>query len=337
MAQSFRELSLVEQESGLARNPEVADTVEVVLLTGPSVRLSRKRLAQLSPFFDEVFAPSAAQNEVAGCPVFVVDDTRFDFQQFIAYIYWYESPFHSVHRLIMSGSPVEPAVNECHDFSIIAALLRMCFKYRMHRPLADAKNRLRAMFPHTLDDWSAWDRILPFKPVRYHLAFEALNLVRLLGDSGADILPAVLYHCALFDADIIRQGAPRIDGTLEKLSEDDVKLVLETQGIIMEHAVKLTMDIIECDTFHGPRGFRRALTSQEHAGLVWCADTFATLLTNDPLHWSMVYVADYAYGGQWRPELKPTVEQWQNDLWARLVRLAWGEARSTQYLLDPGV
>ncbi|RDX42586.1 hypothetical protein OH76DRAFT_94343 [Lentinus brumalis] len=321
MDQSFCELSLVEQESGLARNPEVADTVEVVLLAGPSVRLSRKRLAQLSSFFDEVFAPSAAQNEVAGCPVFIVDDTRFDFQQFIAYIY----------------CPVEPAVNECHDFSIIAALLRMCFKYRMHRPLADAKNRLRAMFPHTLEDWSAWDRILPFKPVRYHLAFEALNSVRLLGDSVVDILPAVLYHCALFDADIIRQGAPRIDGTLEKLTEEDIKLVLAAQGIIMEHAVKLTMDIIECDTFHGPRRFRRALTSQEHAGLVWCADTFATLLTNDPLHWSMVYVADYAYGGQWRPELKPTVEQWQNDLWDRLVRLARGEARSTQYLLDPGV
>ncbi|KAI0691837.1 hypothetical protein C8T65DRAFT_745388 [Cerioporus squamosus] len=303
----LRAPDFVEPASDLACDSTHDDTPDIVVLAGPfAQRLSMKRLVQLSATFNEVFDPSASEDEAAGYPVFVITDTVYDFWKFFKYIY--RSP--------------DPGFRACRDFSTLAALLRVCVKYRVEKPLQDLKDRLYAIFPRTLGDWSTAERSMPFKYGSHNLAFEALNLVRLLGETVADILPGVLYYCALFDEDIIRQGAGRIDGTLETLSGDDVELVLAAQGIIMEGAVELSVEIILFDMHRGPLDYK----TEGRAKLASRVDEMTTLLTDDPLRPRLVRLACQIYGGPGEVGVFNTVMRWRGGVWDRLVRLAGGHA-----------
>ncbi|KAM5544906.1 hypothetical protein V8D89_001804 [Ganoderma adspersum] len=126
------------------------------------------------------------------------------------------------------------------DFADLAAAARLAHKYTVPVVLAEATLRLQQLFPPTFDIWDATEDVrAAAERVRPHDAIEAVNLFHTLG-SGADgaqagnVLPATLYLCCQLAPGQLLRGHRRADGTLERLTMDDVECCWKLQQTLTE-------------------------------------------------------------------------------------------------------
>ncbi|KAI1786572.1 hypothetical protein LXA43DRAFT_1033238 [Ganoderma leucocontextum] len=203
------------------------DDGNIVVVAGDTAfRLYKGGLSFVSPVFKDLF--SVPQPEIAetmdGCPVVRFSDSPSELRHFF--------------RLV-----AKPAFSFLrHDsrpsFRMLAAICRIGHKYQATEAVEVASERIVMFFQKACSTaitfssmtggwesfWECHQRNIGIK-VELTDAIEAINLARLL--EQPDILPFAFYLCCAGHPLHLRNGIPREDGTLEKLTDEDyVKCVL---------------------------------------------------------------------------------------------------------------
>ena len=110
------------------------------------------------------------------------------------------------------------------DFPTLAAIARMGHKYKIDVVLETALSKLRMTLVSDLEAWveDTKGQCVTHTPHLY--AIEAVNLFRRV--QRPDMLDIPMYLCSLLDPDLLVGGTRRKDGTLERLSPEDLALCI---------------------------------------------------------------------------------------------------------------
>ncbi|KAI0833883.1 hypothetical protein BC628DRAFT_1345951 [Trametes gibbosa] len=199
-------------------------------------RVYKGILARASPVFSDLFELAVAHPEAAtptlpahiadeddhlfdGCPAVTVTESAIEMRHFLR-------------ALFQSGVMtlrVEYAITR-QPFARLAAIARLAHKYQADALAAAAFERIEMFFTAQQNPWVkdlayTWKDGLESRKeecaleLKHNDAMEAVNLARLF--EKPLMLPLALYMCCVLDSYLLRNGVPREDGTLEKLSDDD--------------------------------------------------------------------------------------------------------------------
>ncbi|KAI1792054.1 hypothetical protein LXA43DRAFT_358848 [Ganoderma leucocontextum] len=169
-----------------------------------------------------------ADNKIEGSVVIHVSDSTHDFGHLL--------------RIFYDGFDYLKHTRS-DDFADLAAATRLAHKYTVSVVLSEATLRLQQLFPPTFDIWEATEDVrVAAERVRPQDAVEAVNLFRTLGSAGKadDMLPIALYLCCQLAPGELLRGHHRADGTLERLSIDDVELCWKLRETLSEKAAEMT-------------------------------------------------------------------------------------------------
>ena len=112
------------------------------------------------------------------------------------------------------------------DISFISAIIRLDHKYELKGMYEQAMNYLTTYYTTNFDTWVDGRNAAQWQPDPVH-AIGAINLARLTNTTS--ILPLAFYICATLGPDLVR-GFIRADGSVERLSADDLRLCLEMKA-----------------------------------------------------------------------------------------------------------
>lgn len=114
----------------------------------------------------------------------------------------------------------------------------MGHKYEVEPLLDESLRRLRTVYT---TDFATWNKHQhegsPLATLRRADAIEAINLFRLVGQS--QMLPSAFYACSRLTVSEILAGLERVDGTLERLSAEDLAVVLEGRTELVKHDAQI--------------------------------------------------------------------------------------------------
>ena len=158
------------------------------------------------------------------------------------------------------------------DYDRLSAWVRIGHKYQIEDLVQKSLEYLRQVYPNDLDVYWKANRAAMAKPLN---AIGVVNLARLTG--ALDLLPVALMECCQLESGLVT-GFRRGDGTVERLSDDDLELCFKAKGKLIEARVKLVHHVVsrrgagfsECISFacdDEVGAYRAALTSGTIPGL----------------------------------------------------------------------
>ncbi|KAH9835443.1 uncharacterized protein C8Q71DRAFT_765904 [Rhodofomes roseus] len=107
----------------------------------------------------------------------------------------------------------------------IVAWARMSHKYHIQDLLDDALKRLRRFFPPRFVEMNSSDH--PVQPLH---AIAVVNLARLTEKKY--FIPSALYYCCMLNAHTLLHGSSRSDGTVDRLSDDDLERCIHGKAVL---------------------------------------------------------------------------------------------------------
>lgn len=141
-------------------------------------------------------------------------------------------------------------------FSELAALARLAHKYQLDDLLSGACGRLASVFSADFDQWritcGASNSLVTLEPTD---AIEAFHLFRLVDHTH--MIPTALYACCQLHLRHLLQGVIRADGTLEKLSLEELERCLSVREFLTTSYAWMTLTFLDVDPAKGCT--RRAL------------------------------------------------------------------------------
>ncbi|PIL26496.1 hypothetical protein GSI_12254 [Ganoderma sinense ZZ0214-1] len=229
----------------LQRHPEIwFDDGSIVLVArGTAFRIYRGLLASQSPVFAETFAPSTSGPDKAGktfdgCPAVQVDDSPCDLAHLLRLL---------LPQSTMYFHPTGESPGVRHTFDQISAIIRLAHKYRIPQ-IQDQALSLLQEFWYTSSFYIFTgprpDRDIDIRPVH---AIGAVNLARLTDTPS--MLPLALYECAHLDGGALFDGWTREDGTVERLSDADLRRCLDAR-VELAHLYHAVLSHLFCGAAH---------------------------------------------------------------------------------------
>ncbi|KAI0691717.1 hypothetical protein C8Q76DRAFT_634747 [Earliella scabrosa] len=189
----------------------------VLVARDTAFRIYRGLLAAQSPVFaDMFFSSTPIMTELyEGCPVVHLTDDPDDLRDFLRVL------LPKTHRRYYECDPE-------HDFEELSAVIRLAHKYNVEDVEKQAIQSLRRRYTDDFDALTTTEYAAcrPLKLRLAHLpnAIGAINLARLTDTPS--ILPTAFYFCCQLLGRVI-DGYTRRDGTVEKLSDDDLKRCID--------------------------------------------------------------------------------------------------------------
>ncbi|KAI1795315.1 hypothetical protein LXA43DRAFT_1090965 [Ganoderma leucocontextum] len=174
-------------------------------------RVYRGLIAAQSTVFEDMFTASTSSSDslFEGCPVVHLSDSPED----LVYLL----------RVLLPKSRRLYNRPELRTFNEVSALIRLAHKYHIQDVQDQALASLReSMLSSHFDDW--------YKPLRMTSittihTIGVINLARLTDTPS--MLPGAFYGCTRLSPGELLDGLVREDGTVEHLSQDDLRLCLE--------------------------------------------------------------------------------------------------------------
>ncbi|PIL26499.1 hypothetical protein GSI_12257 [Ganoderma sinense ZZ0214-1] len=233
--QSGPSASSSTSSSNLRRHPEIwYDDGNLVLVAGQfAFRIYRGLIAGQSTVFSDLFASSTSSLDETfeECPV----------------IHLFDSPQDLVHllRILLPQSRIHyhtPIESPTRTFDELFAVIRLAHKYNIPQVLEQALASLRESGFTT--SFAAYSR-LPSNPEsaldprcdpgQHNIG--VVNVARLI--DAPSLLPVALYHCTYLGSELF-DGWTRDDGTIEHLSDADLRLCVDARAVLVHaHTVLL--------------------------------------------------------------------------------------------------
>ncbi|RPD82271.1 hypothetical protein L226DRAFT_607426 [Lentinus tigrinus ALCF2SS1-7] len=208
----------------------------VLVAQSRAFRVHRSILSRHSEIFSNLFAippPSSPDltEQLDGLPVIPVSDSAHDFKHLLHALYDGSS-------YLKHGEPI--------PFAVLAALARLAHKYQLDELLAGACGRLASVFSADFDQWritcGASNSLVSLEPTD---AIEAFHLFRLI--DRTDMIPTALYACCQLPFQDLLQGVMRADGTLEKLSSEDLERCLSVREFFTTAFAWMSLTFLDVD------------------------------------------------------------------------------------------
>ncbi|KAH9930859.1 uncharacterized protein B0H18DRAFT_872508 [Fomitopsis serialis] len=196
------------------------DDGNVILQVGDnSFRVHTSVLSRHSVVFRDLFKlPQTSPDMRDGCVVVQLHDIAGDVEVLLAALY--------------DGCSMYFGARSCIPFSTIACLIRLGHKYQMEHIFAGAITRLKSCFVASFVECyalrSRGSRSMSFVDAD---AIEAVNLARLT--QIGTVLPTALYICGLLPNNLLLHGVPRKNGTVERLSSEDIIRCLDGRANLL--------------------------------------------------------------------------------------------------------
>jgi len=152
---------------------------------------------------------------------------------------------------------------------LIMSLIRLGHNYEIDEIRDFALLELQKLYPAA---FNAWTRKITCAPA---YAIPAVNLARLTEEHS--ILPLALYDCsARLDVYALLAGTSRADGTIDKLSDEDIIRCLQGKELLRKHLIDATTRFFgmspcaECESKGACTKELRKLPQKAHnTGLLW--------------------------------------------------------------------
>ncbi|RPD58575.1 hypothetical protein L226DRAFT_146930 [Lentinus tigrinus ALCF2SS1-7] len=218
-------------QAGLVRSPTAADIVRaakrdddywfedgniILVSENVSFKVYRGLLAEHSSVFRSMLdVGQGTQNPadiVDGCPVVPLYDSPNDLRGLFRIIF----PLRK--NLKFSNWKV--------DMDFISAIIRLDHKYELKGLYDQAMGYLTTYYTTNFDDWLEGRNATEWRPEPIH-AIGAINLAHLTHTHT--ILPLAYYICATLGSNL-PVGYARPDGTMERLSPDDLRICLDLKA-----------------------------------------------------------------------------------------------------------
>ncbi|KZT03483.1 uncharacterized protein LAESUDRAFT_616689, partial [Laetiporus sulphureus 93-53] len=177
--------------------------------------------AQHSEVFLEILhlpQPAVAES-IDGCPVVHLPDRRNDIRHLL--YYKMEKPL---------------------DFRVVSSLIRTGHKYQFDHVVAEGVRRLKSAYPDSHSVWQSWhdrtaagNRNIGRTPkLMLHSREDSIGVINLAHLVGAEsVLPVAFYDCCtLLDSRMLVDGVANSDGTVERLTAEDLDRYLEGRVIL---------------------------------------------------------------------------------------------------------
>ncbi|KAM5539652.1 hypothetical protein V8D89_006761 [Ganoderma adspersum] len=193
------------------------DGTLILVCQGVAFKVYKGLLAEHSTVFRSMFHVAQGKPEtdelVDGCPVVTLYDSPNDLRELFQLIY----PL-STNLKFGTAQKV--------DISFISAIIRLDHKYELKGMYEQAMSYLTTYYTTNFDALVDGRNAAQWQPDPTH-AIGAINLARLTNTTS--VLPLAFYICATLGPDIAR-GFVREDGSVERLSPEDMRLCLEMKA-----------------------------------------------------------------------------------------------------------
>ncbi|GBE89325.1 hypothetical protein SCP_1503330 [Sparassis crispa] len=121
------------------------------------------------------------------------------------------------------------------DFAEVGALVRLAHKYQIADLRENGLAKLKMIFTDDLAVWEEYSdsRDTKFTGIRWieSDAISVVNLVRLT--NAMTLLPVAFYLCCQLQPHELTRGVTRPDGTVERLSTEDLEVCIRARAMLM--------------------------------------------------------------------------------------------------------
>ncbi|KAI1788492.1 hypothetical protein LXA43DRAFT_640779 [Ganoderma leucocontextum] len=223
----------------------------ILLSRDTAFRVYRGLLTRHSVIFRDLFAVAQPSNSetMESCPVVHISDPPDDLRHLLR---------------ALCGLRKFPIISgERMEFAELAALVRMSHKYHVEDLHSRSMHHLKSYFTNEL---STWDSAGADGNLSLHItppdAIAAVNLARLTHTDS--VLPTALYLCCQLDQEL-NLGVERADGSVERLDQRDLELVLRGRTELVRASTRGACTICkpvpgaQCASSKGGQGCERAL------------------------------------------------------------------------------
>ena len=217
-----------------------------IILTARDVefRVFKGILADHSPVFRDMFSLPQPPSADTSVPTVKLEDSPEDLRHVLRAVMPRSASIRCVHNFSRDSTcsvlvcVFSPFGLDGPSFHMVSALIRVGHKYEMTQLVQSTLGFLKSFYT---DDFERWNgrvgtRVPPsFEDIH---VIGVVNLARLTGE--VSILPtALLACCTLAD---ITAGFPREDGTLERLSLEDIGCCWKTRAALTTLAIEMQID-----------------------------------------------------------------------------------------------
>ncbi|GBE89172.1 hypothetical protein SCP_1501800 [Sparassis crispa] len=243
-------LSAESVESGCSNEdsrPEVPHVCEdeefwftdgnVILVSGEtSFRVHQGVVSRHSEVFRDLFSVPQPENEEKrfGCPVICLSDSPIDLRYLLRVLY--DGRKYYLKRR-----------EEQLELAEVAALVGLAQKYQIEDLREDGILRLKTCFTDKFDVWedilnksqaSYSSTLMRFRPTD---AIAAVDLAH--RTDTLSMLPIALYLCCTLESSYLIRGVTRADGTVERLSPEDLERCLDARTYLLNRNISMNQQI----------------------------------------------------------------------------------------------
>ncbi|EIW57114.1 uncharacterized protein TRAVEDRAFT_76005, partial [Trametes versicolor FP-101664 SS1] len=231
----------IEPVAGRERDEEFWYSDGNIILVARDVefRVFKGILAEHSPVFRDMFSlpqPPPAETLSSStaddmCPVVHLSDSPEDLR-------------HVLRVYMPKGSPSAFFhATPPYSYDMLSASVRLGHKYQMSDILDNALAFLKTYHPTDFDEWSALEHYGPPGFARSRIyAIGVVNLARLTNEVGL-LLMALLVCCTIRDEADLVHGFEREDGSLERLSRDDLALCFKAKIRLIAESTNIMLNM----------------------------------------------------------------------------------------------
>ena len=217
-----------------------------IILTARDVefRVFKGILADHSPVFRDMFSLPQPPSADTSVPTVKLEDSPEDLRHVLRAVMPGSASIRCVDNFSRDSTcsvlvcAFSPFGLDSPSFYMVSALIRVGHKYDITQLVQSALERLKLFYTTDFERWNgrAGGRVPPsFEDIH---VIGVVNLARLTGE--VSILPtALLACCTLAD---ITAGFPREDGTLERLSLEDIGCCWKTRAALTTLAIEMQID-----------------------------------------------------------------------------------------------